>query len=449
MRYCPGDLAIEIPPLPPTPVSSALDAAAEVAGRWARTSLEERFERLKAAQAALAADKDELAKGISFETGKPLSEAIGEVGAVIAKFDLTIADARQHFAPRDVLDGPHPARVRRVSMGVSAVISPFNFPLHLGHGATVAHLLAGNPVILKPSPHADHVVARYGKLLASALPQGVFQVVHGGAEEAIALATDSRTRAICFTGSVAAGRALSKAVAGDFSKELALELGGRNAAIVFADADLDAAAEAVADGMSLTCGQRCNATSRLLVQREVESDFLARLVRSLSRYTPGDPLLPGTKLGPLISAAAVERYRELTACEAEWLVRGSAPCVADGKRGHFVLPAIRRGFADSASEPFAPILEVETFAAPEAAVALANGTPYGLTASVFTRSEALFRSVAGELVVGNVYANLPTTFSPGTLPFGGLGESGNGRPGGRGYIRFCTHEQAEQWRAWS
>jgi acyl-CoA reductase-like NAD-dependent aldehyde dehydrogenase len=446
MRHCPSDLSVEIPEIAATPVEPALAVSANAAKAWARTPLDERCERLKSAQTALIAAKDELARGIAFETGKPLTESIGEVGAVIAKIDLTIADARAHFEPKNVTDGPHPALVRRVSMGTAVVISPFNFPLHLGHGATVAHLLAGNPVILKPSPHADHVVASYGKIMSAALPDGVFQVVHGGAAEAIALSTDARTRAICFTGSVPAGRALSRAVAEDFSKELALELGGRNAAIVCADADLDAAADAVADGMSLTCGQRCNATSRLIVDRKIEADFLQRLVRSLARYFPGDPLLATTKLGPLISAASVERYRSLTAVAADWIIPGSAPCVADGKRGHFVLPAIRRGFGDAASEPFSPILEVEVFDSLDAAVALANNTPFGLSASIFTRDEPMFRRLSGELRVGNVYANLPTTFSPGTLPFGGLGESSNGRPGGRGYIRFCTHEQAEQWR---
>lgn len=446
MRYCPSDLSLEIPEFPASPVEPALQQAASAARLWARTSLDERCERLKSAQATLALAKDELARGIAFETGKPLAEAIGEVGAVIAKIDLTIADARSHFEPKLVADGPHPAQVRRLSMGPAVVISPFNFPLHLGHGATVAHLLAGNPVVLKPSPHADHVVAEYGKLMSAAFPDGVFQVVHGGAAEAVALSTDARTRAICFTGSVPAGRSLSRAVAADFSKELALELGGRNAAIVCSDADLDAAADAVADGMSLTCGQRCNATSRLIVDREIEADFLSRLVRSLARYIPGDPLLATTKLGPLISAASVDRYRALTDADGEWIIPGSAPCIAGEKRGHFVLPAIRRGFADAASEPFSPILEVEVFETIEAAIALANNTPFGLSASVFTRDEPMFHRISSELNVGNVYANLPTTFSPGTLPFGGLGESSNGRPGGRGYIRFCTREQAEQWR---
>ena len=446
MRHCPSDLDIEISELPPTPIEPALAASYSASEKWAATSLSERCERLRAAQAGLVANRESLARGIAFETGKPLTEALGEIGAVIAKIDLTIADATTHFTVESVNDGPHPASIHRISMGPAVVISPFNFPIHLGHGATVAHLLAGNPVILKPSPIADHVVSRYAAIMSEALPPGVFQVVHGGASEAVGLATDPRTRAICFTGSVAAGRSLSRAVAGDFTKDLALELGGRNAVIVCRDANLEAAATATADGLCLTAGQRCNATSRLIIDEAIESDFLPLLLRSLERYAPGDPMLSTTTLGPLANASSLERYSKLTAGSADWILPGGVCGNVNGKRGYFVLPAVRRGCVDPASEPFAPILEVENYRTADAAAALANATPFGLTASIFTKDESLFLRLANLLRVGNVYANLPTTFSPGTLPFGGLGESGNGHPGGRRHIRFCTHEQARQWR---
>ena len=285
--------------------------------------------------------------------------------------------------------------------------------------------------------------------MAGALPPGVFALVQGGPEEAVALARDPRTRAVCFTGSVAAGRALALELAADFSKELALELGGRNAAIICADADLPLAAEAVADGLCLTCGQRCNSTSRALVDERVAGDFEKRLLASLQRYQPGDPMRLETQLGPLISRAAVERYAALTREKAVWLQPGAILEMADGKRGHYVQPAVRRGFADAGTEPFAPVLELESFTSLDDAVARANATPFGMTASVFTRDESLFAKLSDELHAGNIYANLPTTFSPGTLPFGGFGLSGNGRPGGRGFIRFTTQEQALQWRNWS
>ena len=225
--------------------------------------------------------KDELARGIALETGKPLTEALGEVGAVIAKIDLTIGDAERHLAERTESSGPHPAFVRQSARGPAVVIGPFNFPLHLGHGANVAHLLAGNPVIYKPSPLAANVAARYGELMAQAFPPGVFQVVQGGGAEGEALCIDPRVRAVCFTGSVPVGRALAEKLAGDFSKDLALELGGSNALIVCADADLDKAATAAAEGACLTAGQRCNATSRVIVERPVVAEFQRLIPRCL------------------------------------------------------------------------------------------------------------------------------------------------------------------------
>lgn len=441
----PGDHSVELPEVFASDCEQSIAAAQAKARSWARVPLDERCARLKVAQTALTEAREELALGIAIETGKPLTEALGEVSAVIAKIDLTIADAIEHFADRPVADGPHPARVRRIPRGVAVVISPFNFPLHLGHGANVAHLLAGNPVIFKPSPLAANVAARYAEIMRRSLPEGVFSLVQGGAEEAKTLAADPRVRAVCFTGSVAAGRALARLLADDFSKELALELGGRNAAIVCEDADIARAAVAVVDGFCLTTGQRCNATSRVLVDARIAKAFEAALVDSTRRYHPGDPLRPETKLGPLISQPAVDRYAELISQPVDWIIPGSVVLDVDGKRGNYVAPAIRRGRGDIKSEPFAPILEVETFVSLREAAEAARATEFGLTTSIFTKDPTVFHELAEAVETGNVYANLPTTFSPSTLPFGGLGLSGNGRPGGRNFIRFCTEEQALQW----
>ena len=447
----PGDLAIELSEIAASDVPAAVEAAVGAAAEWARTPLPERIERLRAAQHALAAAKDELARGIAVEVGKPLTEALGEVGAVVAKIDLTIADAERWLAEEGNLGGPHPALVRRRARGPAAVIGPFNFPLHLGHGANVAHLLAGNPVIFKPSPLAANVAARYGELMAAQFPPGVFQVVQGGGAEGEALCLDPRVRSVCFTGSVPVGKALAKALAEDFSKELALELGGSNALIVCSDADLEKAAHAAAAGACLTAGQRCNATSRVIVERAVANEFQRRFLDALAVFQPGDPLLATTQLGPVISAAAVARYEKLVAeTPGEWLLPGRAEAEVAGKRGHYVHPAVVLRSDDGATdeESFVPIVSLFLADDLDSALRLQSATPFGLTASVFTRSEATFRALGERLQVGNLYANLPTTFSPSTLPFGGLRASGNSRPGGRGFIRFTTDEQAVQWAAW-
>jgi len=440
----PGDLSVELPEAQATPVEPALVATAAAARSWARTPLVERVAALRAAKLAIAAEKEELACAIALETGKPLTEARGELGAVLAKFDFTIEDAEAHLAVREVTGGPHPALVRHAARGPAVVIAPFNFPLHLGNGALLAYLIAGNPVIFKPSPLAAGVAGRYAELLRGCFPPGVFEVVQGWGEEGQALCLDPRVRAICFTGSVPVGRALTKALGEDFSKDLALELGGRNAAIVCADADLAVAARAVADAMSLTCGQRCNATSRILVDRSVAEEFSTLLATELATYVPGSPLSETTKLGPLISAVAVERYASLLAEHNDWIVPGRVVREADGKQGHYVLPAVRRGATRADVECFVPIADFDTFVDLDEAVAKNNASPFGLTASIFTRSAEIFRAVGDELNVGNLYANLPTTFSPSTLPFGGWGQSGNGHPGGKGFVRFCTVEQAVQ-----
>ena len=444
----PGDLSVVLPEVVAGDVAAAISAAVAAAANWARAPLAERIERMRAAQRALDDAKDELRHGIALETGKPLTEAQGEVGAVIAKIDLTIADAEEHLADRTNLGGPHPALVRQHARGPAVVIGPFNFPLHLGHGANVAHLLAGNPVIYKPSPLAANVAARYAALLAPHFPPGVFQLVQGGGMEGEVLCLDPRVRAVCFTGSVPVGRLLAQKLAGDLAKDVALELGGSNALIVCADADLDKAAQAAAEGACLTAGQRCNATSRVIVERAVAAAFEQKFLAALAVFEPGDPLLPTTKLGPVISAAAVARYEKLCAeMRGSWLLPGKVEPVVVGKRGHYVRPAVLRREDDGGTdaECFVPIVSLFVADDLNHAVRLQSATPFGLTASVFTKSEATFRAVGAQLEVGNLYANLPTTFSPSTLPFGGWRESGNGRPGGRGFIRFTTREQAVQW----
>jgi acyl-CoA reductase-like NAD-dependent aldehyde dehydrogenase len=237
---------------------------------------------------------------------------------------------------------------------------------------------------------------------------------------------------------------LARAVAEDFSKELALELGGRNAAIVCRDADLSRAAALIAQAVTLTCGQRCNATSWVLVEKAVADPFCELLAGALREIVPGDPLLPETRLGPLIHAGALARYEALIAAEGDWVLPGKVWETVDGNRGYYVGAALRRGVAALQNEPFAPVVDVEPVEDWRSAVERHNQSPYGLSVSVFTRSQALFWELAEELQAGNITANLPTTLSPSTLPFGGWGLSGNGRPGGRGFVRFTTQEQALQ-----
>ncbi len=423
---------------------------------WAALSLDERREALEKCRQALQDRSDQLAVLISRETGKPLREARLEMAAVIAKFDFTFADGERYLRDTLVEDGPHPALVRRHPLGPAAVIAPYNFPIHLGHGATVAYLLAGNTVLFKPSPLAVNTGLAYAQAMQTGLPAGVFEVVPGWGETGKRLCTHHAVRAVCFTGSVPVGRALSEMLAGDYSKCLALELGGKNSAIVCADADLALAAEAVADGMCLTAGQRCNATSRVLVDKKIADVFLEKLQASVARYIPGDVLEETTTLGPLINLASHERYEKLASLEiGEWILPGGIlEKNSRDQHGYWALPAIAVAADPEAldrsalatEETFAPILVVEMFSSEDDAVARHEAWKFGLAASVFTADAARFQHLGAALSVGNLYQNLPTTFSPSTLPFGGWGSSGNGRPGARGFVRFGIREQAVQWR---
>ena len=451
---CPGDLRVTLPSVEATPVAPAIAAATTAATAWGRTAPEERAARLREAQAELKSAAEHLAHTLAVEVGKPIIEARAELDAVVAKFDYTLGDAGEHLAPRPVTGTANEAEIRQRAQGPAAVIGPFNVPLHLPNGAICAHLAAGNPVVFKPSPLAAGVAAEYVAILQRHLPAGVLGLVQGGADEGLALSSDPRVRSVCFTGSVAAGRAIAQAVAADFSKSVALELGGKNALLLCADGDVALAARAAAEGLCLTTGQRCNATSRALVHGDVADAFIEALRDALQGFAPGHPLAADTRMGPLVSASAHQRFRDALATNVtgNWIVRGEALATLGEFPGYYVRPAVLcwRDATQAASSPFlarelfAPLLEVCVVANDDAMVRLHNAAPYGLAASVFTRRRARFEAIGQQLAVGNLYANLPTTAASSALPFPGAGESGNGKPAGRGFIRFTTQEQAVQ-----
>jgi acyl-CoA reductase-like NAD-dependent aldehyde dehydrogenase len=444
----PGDLSLELPEVSASDVETAVRRSQRAFADWRRLDLDERKRLLSRCRDRLKERQEDLARLIAIEVGKPLREARLELGAVVAKFEIAFLDAERFLTDQEITDGPHPAVVRRRPRGPAAVVAPFNFPIHLGHGAAVAYLLAGNTVIFKPSPLAGNVCAAYASLMQAALPEGVFELVQGWTSTGRALCSHPDVRSVCFTGSIRAGRALAQELAADYSKSLALELGGKNALIVFADADLVRAADAAADGICLTTGQRCNSTSRILVHRDVRDKFSARLLDSLHRYVPGDPTNEATTFGPLVSERALERYERLLGRPGEWLLRGEVCREVAGKRGYYVKPGIVASTEELSAgdeEIFSPVASLESFETLSEATARQGVTHFGLTASVFTSSEETFHATGEHLEVGNLYWNLPTTFSPSTLPFGGFRASGNGKPGARGFVRFAADEQAVQW----
>lgn len=451
----PADLSDLLPEVHATPAETVLAAAAAAAEGWAETPLAERIQRLRSAQKVLQDHQEELAQGVCREIGKPITECRAEAAALLTKIDFAISDAERFLAEEKPVDAPNPSRIRQRSRGPSLVIGPFNWPLHLSHGPSTAHLLAGNPVILKPSPMAPIVSAKYMSLLSPLFPPGVFQIAQGGTELARTLCFDRRIRSIVFTGSVPAGRGLLAEITSlDPTKDVALELGGKNAAVVLADADLVRAAKMVAEAACLTSGQRCNATSRVLVDTKVLPLFSKELAPAVDPFRPGWPAEESTRLGPLVNASSVERYRSALKAPADvkFLEPGKVHAELSGRRGHYVEPCVRLWpsvasyLADPGSkvEFFAPVIDVVPVDSQEAAIAAHNAVPLGLSASVFTTSRKNFEHFSNHLHAANIYANLPTTMSPSALPFGGWGESGNRHPGGRGLIRFAADEQVLQ-----
>jgi acyl-CoA reductase-like NAD-dependent aldehyde dehydrogenase len=452
-NFSPGDLSFSFPEAETGEVALLVERSVAAFPGWAALPLAARREALERCRVALQGKSDELAVLIARETGKPLREARLEMEAVVAAFDPTFIGGEIHLGEVPVEGGSHSGIIRQRPRGPAAVLSPFSFPIQLGHGAVLAYLLAGNTVVFKPSPLAVNTGLAYARIMQSELPANVFQFLAGWGKTGRALCLDSAVRSVSFTGSASVGRRLARELAEDTSKSLVLELGGGNSVIVCADADLDLAADAVADGMCLSSGQRCNATARVLVHRRVAKVFLDRLAASLVRYQPGDPLDEETLLGPLVSFSALDRYECLISnWTGEWIVPGGIlEKNAREQHGYYVLPAVMLA-EDVCSldaspfamqETFAPVIVVEMFDDEGGAIARHGAWRLGLATSIFTSDDTLFARFGTRIAAGNLYRNLPTTLSPLVPPFDGRCGAGNAR----GFLRFATQEQSVQWKS--
>jgi succinylglutamic semialdehyde dehydrogenase len=423
---------------------AAVAAAREAQPRWAALSAPQRFEALQRLKQRFIARAPEMAHAISRAIGKPAWEAAQEAGALAAKIDLTLSEGVALVAPHR-LSGID-AEWRYRPHGVLAVLGPFNFPAHLPNGHLIPALALGNCVVFKPSELAPSVGALYAACVDEAgLPPGVFNLVHGGRSVGEYLSGAAPVDGVLFTGSHAVGTAIARANADRPGKLLALELGGKNPALVLEDADLDLAVRQVAFGAYATAGQRCSATSRCLVHRSLLDRFADRLVRLARRLRVGhfdEPVF----MGPLISAGARERF--LSAC-ASGRSEGAEPLllpeVATASReGHYVRPGVHlvRRRAPTSSyqreELFGPDLALTPFDSDEEAVAIANDSRYGLCAAVFTADRSRFETLAAGLRAGILHWNGATVGASGRLPFGGVGDSGNLRPAGIFSTLYCA-----------
>jgi aldehyde dehydrogenase (NAD+) len=419
--------------------------------RWRELPAPARGEIVRQIGLAFRRDKESLARLVSQETGKILSEGRGEVQEVIDICDFAVGLSRQLYGLSMHSERPrHRMYEQWHPLGPVAVITAFNFPVAVWAWNAMIAAVCGDTVVWKPSPKAP-LTARAAQDIADAVLRehghaGVFGLVTGGNELGAAMADDARFPLVSFTGSVAAGRKVAQACARRLARPL-LELGGNNGIVVMDDANLDLATRAIAFGAAGTAGQRCTTTRRLFVQRGIADALCERLTKAYRSIKVGDPLEEGVLMGPLIDASAVAAYeRAVAAAVAEG---GTVLC--GGKRrpgpGHFVEPTLIRSvgpLAVAREETFAPILYITTFDTLDEAIRLHNDVPQGLSSAIFTdslRSAESFLSASGsDCGIANV--NIGTSGAEIGGAFGGEKDTGGGRESGsdawKAYMRRQT-----------
>jgi succinylglutamic semialdehyde dehydrogenase len=442
-----------IHPYSRTTLHAAVSAARCAFPDWRRLEIDQRAALLRGYQASLRAHSAELTEIIAREVGKPRWEAKTEVDAMISKVDVMLGEGRLIAEDQRLSDLS--GEVRQRPLGVIAVIGPFNFPGHLPNGHIVPALLLGNCVVHKPSEKTPSVATWMARCIHEAgFPAGVFNVVQGPGELGAELATHPAIDGLMFTGSAAVGRRIMASQGEHFERLIALELGGKNASVVFDDCDLERTARAVGFSAYVTAGQRCTATSRLIVTEGIASALIARLADFARGLRIGYPLDESVFMGPMISEQARDR---LLAAQHSAIQHGfravvpGGPCSIHGHPGHYVRPALHVAEAPSSrapgysdSELFGPDLAVYVARDPDHALTLANDTQSGLTASVFTASRSAFEHAADELRVGVLQWNRATAGASARLPFGGIRASGNHRPAGILAGAACSYPLAVQ-----
>jgi betaine-aldehyde dehydrogenase len=441
---CPADGSFvgEVAECGPEDTSLAIEAARRAfdEGPWPRAAAAERSALLHRVARLLERDKAEIARLESLDTGKRVIESEYDVDDVVAVFDH-YAHAAVEDAGR-VIETDRPGVVSRVvhePVGVCGLITPWNYPLLQVAWKVAPALAAGNTFVLKPSELTPHTAVHLMRVLDEAgLPAGVGNLVLGaGVTAGALLAEDPRVDLLSFTGGLETGRRLM-ATAAATVKKVALELGGKNPNIVFADADREAALDNALTAVFLHSGQVCSAGARLLVEESIRDEFVDVLVERASAIRLGGPFDEKGETGPLVSAAHLAKVEQYVAAGlAEGAVlrcggeRPSDPTLADGfYYPPTVLDRCSAAMSVVREESFGPVLTVETFTSEDEAVALANDTIYGLAGAVWTSDAGRAQRVASRLRVGTVWINDYHPYVP-QAEWGGFKQSGVGRELGR------------------
>ena len=435
-------------------VRLATEAAREAFPKWRALSQEERAGYLKKFYKEIETHLDQMAELIARETGKPLWEAKQEAQGLLGKITITLEEGAKLVSEKEVPNAQPKlmGRYRYKPKGVMLVLGPFNFPAHLPHGHIVPALFTGNTVIFKPSEQTPAVGQLMAELIHRAqFPPGVFNLVQGEKEIGRRLCSEPAVDGILFTGSYDVGLKIKEATLTHFWKTLVLEMGGKNASIVLEDASLEKALYENIKGAYLTTGQRCSATSRLILTEKISDPFLKEFHRLSKELKIGYAFSePAPFMGPLISQAALEKYLRFQGIAqregAEILMRGKAleldPC------GYYVSPSIallspKKDFSTYlGTEIFGPNVAVKIVKNLDDAIEEANKTDYGLVVSVFTKDKTAYEKVFHETKTGLVNWNRSTVGGSSKLPFGGQGKSGNQFPTALFAPFYCAYPVA-------
>ena len=426
--------------------AQAVDAAAAALPAWSLSSPQQRADILDAAGSEILARREELGRLLAMEEGKTLPESIGEATRAGQIFRFFAGEALR--IPGEKLASTRPGvdvEITREPVGVVGIIAPWNFPLAIPAWKIAPALAYGNTVVFKPAEIVPGCAWAIADILDRAgVPAGVFNLVLGaGRTVGAALAGHRRLDALTFTGSVPTGRALLRQAA-ERGLKIQMEMGGKNPLVVLADAELDKAVECAVNGAYFSTGQRCTASSRLIVERAVYDEFTARMRERLARLTVGDPLQAGVDIGPVAGAPQLDTdlsYIRIGREEGAELLFGGER-VECATRGHFLAPtlfAARPGHRIAREEIFGPVATLIRADDYEHALALANDTEFGLCAGICTTSLRHATHFKRHAQAGMVMVNLPTAGVDPHVPFGGRKASSYGpREQGRHAVEFYT-----------
>jgi len=413
------------------------DARRAYEDEWRMRSPKERGALMRQVAARIREHADEIAEICAREVGKPKRDALRvDVMSCHSSFDYYAGITES--TPGEILDqGAIEAHVVYEPYGVVAAILPFNWPpIHFSKKCAPA-LAVGNTVVIKPGEQAPLTVLRLVEIANEVLPPGVINAVSGLSAGA-ALASHPRVERISFTGATATGRKVMESAAKNLTYAT-LELGGKNALLVLDDADVDDAVTVAIEGMFYNQGEACTSTSRMLVHSSLYDEFSAKFVEATERLVVGDPLHPDTDIGPLVDERQQRRAEDYTrigvAEGAQLLYQGEIPENPELKAGFYVAPTVFGNVTPqmkiAQDEIFGPVASLMRFETDDEAVAIANGTDYGLTAAICTRDERRAARLAARLEVGMVFVNNYTRRNFIGSPFGGVKGSGYGREYGR------------------